>query len=270
MTTTIRPDIRAITQPTPKSGKHVQDQSEFAFHSSSVPRAILKPANALLALLPENEYQQLAWGLEPVRFRKEQIVYEVGEVMRDAIFVNSGIASVQSISDRGPSVEVATINNRGFIGVALIFGVDKACYRVKAETRIDAVKIDKSVLREVCHRSEKLQPLLLQYADLLETQIIQAVICRAAHDLKQRVARWLLYMSDSLEVYSLNVTYEQLSRALGKPRKSVGVVSEELEREKLIECGRANISIIERKGLECVACECYQIVKEKSDLVGKD
>jgi len=42
-----------------------------------------------------------------------------------------------------------------------------------------------------------------------------------------------------------------------------------LERAGLIECGRGNIRIIERKALEHVACECYRIVKEKSDWIGK-
>jgi len=237
--------------------------------ASPVERATLTPTNRLLAWLPNNEYQQLAPSLQPVRFPKNEILYEAGEVMPHAIFVNSGIASVQAISDDGQRIEVATVSNRGFIGVALILGVDKACYRVVAQTRIEAVKIDTFLLRELCNRSEKLQSLLLHYADLLETQIIQAVICRVAHDLKQRVARWLLHITDSLEVDTFSVTHEQLSNALGKHRNRVGVVTGELERAGLIECGRGNIRIIERKALEHVACECYRIVKEKSDWIGK-
>ena len=237
--------------------------------SSPNGRAILAPTNRLLVSLPKSEYQQLALSLEPVWFPKNGILYEAGEVMPDAIFVNSGIASVQAISDDGQSVEVATVDNRGFIGVALIFGVDTACYRVVAQTRIEAMKIDSLLLREMCNRSEKLHRLLLHYADLLETQIIQAVICRVAHDLKQRVARCLLHITDSLEADTFSVTHEQLSDALGKHRNRVGVVTGELERARLIECGRGNIRIVERQALERVACECYRIVKEKSDWIGK-
>src|ERR1051325_2155811 len=237
--------------------------------SSPFQRGTVPPLNGLLAVLPKTEYQQMTTSLEPARFPKNGILYEAGEPMRHAIFVNSGIASVQAISDDGQRVEVATVSNRGFIGVALLLGVDKACYRVTAQTRIDAVKIDGLLLRELCHRSEKLQQVLLRYADLLETQIIQAVICRVAHDVKQRVARWLLHITDSLDADTFSVTHEQLSGALGSHRNRVGVVTGELERAKLIECGRGNIRIIERKALERVACECYRIVKEKSDWIGK-
>jgi len=236
---------------------------------SPVQRVTFPLSNRLLALLPKNEFQQLALELEPVRFPKNRILYEAGELMRDAIFVSSGIASVQAISDDGQCVEVATVSDHGFIGVALILGVDRACYRVVAQTRIDAVKIDAMLLRELCNRSEKLQQLLLRYADLLETQIIQAVICRVAHDLKQRIARWLLQIADSVGEDSFRVTHEQLSNALGKHRNRVGVVTKELERSRLIECGRGSIRIIERKALEGVACDCYRIVKDKSDWIGK-
>ena len=237
--------------------------------ASSFQPATVTPLNGLLALLPKAEYQEMTTSLEPVRFPKNGILYEAGAPMRRAIFVNSGIASVQAISDDGQRVEVATVGKCGFIGVALLLGVDTACYQVTAQTRIDAVKIDGLLLREWCNRSEKLQEVLLHYANLLETQIIQAVICRVAHDLKQRVARWLLHITDSLEADAFSVTHEQLSGALGKHRNRVGVVTGELERAKLIECGRGNIRIIERKALERVACECYRIVKEKSDWIGK-
>lgn len=237
--------------------------------ASLAQRAILPLENRLLSVLSADEYQRLAGNLERIHFPKHGIVYEAGDTMRHATFLNRGIVSVVAITNAADAVEVGIVGREGFIGVPLILGADTACYQVVAQTRIEAVKIDSGALREHVNRSEKLQQLLLRYADVLETQIIQSVLCRVAHSLKARVARWLLMTTDSLDSDAFSVTHEQLSIVLGKHRNRVGIVTSELEKEGLVECGRGSIRVVDRKALEAVACECYGIVRQKINWIGR-
>jgi CRP-like cAMP-binding protein len=130
------------------------------------------------------------------------------------------------------------------------------------------MKVDSLVLREQFNSSDTLQRLLLQYANVLQTQAVQATVCRVLHNLNQRLARWLLVTSDCLEADVFKVTHEQIATALGKHRNRVGVAASRLQREGLIECERGRIKIVEREGLKAVACECYRIVQACMDSVG--
>jgi Mn-dependent DtxR family transcriptional regulator len=49
---------------------------------------------------------------------------------------------------------------------------------------------------------------------------------------------------------------------LGLRRSTVSATAEELQRHGLIDYSRGKIKILDRSGLEEVACECYRVVKE--------
>src|SRR6266699_3380794 len=147
--------------------------------------------NRLLTSLFRDEYELLARSLEPVRYPRNRILYEAGDTMRQAIFINRGMASVLAITDKGEPIDVGTVGREGFVGVPLILRADKASYRVMTQTRIEAVRIDSGVLREHLSRSGKLQEVLLSYANVLQTQAVQAIVCRLLHTLEQRLSRRL-------------------------------------------------------------------------------
>jgi hypothetical protein len=50
--------------------------------------------NRLLALLPPAEYERLVPNLEPIRLPRNRILYEAGDEMRYAYFLNNGLASL--------------------------------------------------------------------------------------------------------------------------------------------------------------------------------
>src|SRR6266498_2146650 len=225
--------------------------------------------NRLLTALFRNEYELLARSLEPVRYPRNKILYEAGDTMRQAIFINRGMASVLAITDKGEPIDVGTVGREGFVGVPLILRADKASYRVMAQTRIEAVKIDSEVLREHFSRSGKLQEVLLGYANVLQTQAVQAVVCRPLHTLEQRLSRRLLVIIDCLDTDVFNLTHEQIATVLGRHRNRVGVVARGLQEEGLIELSRGSVKILDRQGLRAAACECYRIVKECMDAAGE-
>jgi hypothetical protein len=55
---------------------------------------------------------------------------------------------------------------------------------------------------------------------------------------------------------------------LGTGRATVSLAAEILQRSKLIFYSRGKVDILDRKGLEGAACECYQSIRAEDDRLG--
>jgi Mn-dependent DtxR family transcriptional regulator len=89
------------------------------------------------------------------------------------------------------------------------------------------------------------------------------VACNGAHNLKQRLARWLLMMRDRSDDDALAITQNLLAEMLGVQRPSITNAVRELERAGVIEHGRQQVTIRDRQGLIEASCECYQLVRTR-------
>jgi Crp-like helix-turn-helix domain len=87
--------------------------------------------------------------------------------------------------------------------------------------------------------------------------------CNALHTMESRLARWLLQARDRIDSDVLPLTQEFLSQMLGVQRPTVTLVTHQLEQEGVIQNRRGRIIIVDRKGLEKLACECYAIVRDR-------
>ena len=61
------------------------------------------------------------------------------------------------------------------------------------------------------------------------------------------------------------MTQEFIAGMLGGRRESVTVAAGRLQDARLIHYARGRIKIVNRKGLEATACECYRIVKQEEN-----
>jgi len=68
---------------------------------------------------------------------------------------------------------------------------------------------------------------------------------------------------DRIDTEELPLTHELLADMLGVRRSSVSEVLEPLQKKGLIRYRRGKLTILNRKGLESAACECYRAVKEE-------
>jgi Mn-dependent DtxR family transcriptional regulator len=78
--------------------------------------------------------------------------------------------------------------------------------------------------------------------------------------LRARFARYLLMTADRARSREIRLTHNFLSRMLGVRRPGVTIAAGELERSKLIQCGRGKITILDRKRLSASSCACYRII----------
>src|SRR5262249_31676243 len=106
--------------------------------------------------------------------------------------------------------------------------------------------------------------LIDRHVGLLLFQGQQNAVCHALHSMEARLCRRLLQASDTLDTRVLDVTQEFYSQMLGVQRTSVSLVAHGLQRVGCIQTRRGKIELKDRAQLESLACECYEIMKERT------
>lgn len=217
-------------------------------------------ANRLLTLLPRKEYEQLLVNLERVQLAKGEVIYNPGDKVRYIYFPITTVISLISMTQDGNTIEVALVGDEGVVGVSSVLGATRTSYLATVQIAGDALRVKSDVLKEWIHHHHSLRELLLCYVHFLLTQVIQSAVCNHFHSATQRLCRWLLLTSDRAKTDNLPLTQELISQMLGTPRTSVTALAKELQDDGLISYSRGQITLLNRTGLEEVACECYQVV----------
>ncbi len=222
-----------------------------------------RPGNAILAAIPKEEYGRLLSHLEVVPLTRGQIVYNVGDTVRHAYFVLTGVLSLLSVTADGRTVEVAAVGSEGVAGVSADFAAGRSPHQVVVQNAGNAFRIRADLLREAFRRGGRLQELLLRYSHSLLRQISQAAACNHFHSIEQRLCRRLLVSGDRVKSDTFYITQEFISQVLGAPRSGVTAAAGALKGRGLIGYSRGKITILDRRGLETITCECYRMLADE-------
>ncbi|SRR6266496_2388757 len=216
--------------------------------------------NRLLAALPKEEGQRLAAHLEFVPLTLGQVLHEAYEPIRHVYFpINSVVALISPLKD-GSMVELGMIGAEGMVGISLLLETDKPFCQAMVQTGDGAMRLKAAQLREELERSGKLRSLLLRYTHVLMAQLAQTSACHRLHDLKERFACWLLMVHDRMQRDELFLTHDFVSQMLGVRRPVVTDTAQSLQKAGLISYSRGHVKILNRRGLEDIACEHYECV----------
>lgn len=99
---------------------------------------------------------------------------------------------------------------------------------------------------------------------------MQTSLCNQHHSVVQRLSRMLLQNLDRLQSNSIKMTQELIANVLGTRRERVSEAAGSLQRAGLIRYRRGYIDVLDRPGLEDVACECYAAVKAEFNCLFSD
>jgi CRP-like cAMP-binding protein len=215
--------------------------------------------NKILASL-EAHSQQLD-TLEPVALHRGTILSEPDQKAEHVYFLNNALVSLVSTNADGAAIEIGMVGNEGMVGVPAILG-GVTPYRAVVQMSGDGFRISSQQLYEEVRRNSFLRDLLLKYTNAFLVQIAQSSICNCYHTLQERLCRWLLVARDAVRSDDLSLTHDVIARLLGTRRASVTVAAGLLQRAGLIKISRGRITILDGKGLEEMACECYGILRD--------
>jgi CRP-like cAMP-binding protein len=203
--------------------------------------------------------------LDPTPLPFKLIVFQPNEPIEYVYFPTEGIVSLVGSGDDERSVEVATVGNEGMVGLAAFLKVRSAPLTAIVQIAGNAVRMRADALEEQLENGNGLDGILRRYTQALLTQIAQSVVCNRLHSMDERLARWLLMSHDRVQADEFSLTQEFMSQMLGVGRPRVTETAARLQAAGLIRHKRGSVTILDRRGLEDVACECYGIVRRNYD-----
>ncbi|MGC1647979.1 MAG: Crp/Fnr family transcriptional regulator [Candidatus Sulfotelmatobacter sp.] len=160
------------------------------------------------------------------------------------------------------------VGNEGFTGTPAVVGLSSGPLRAVVQVTGDGFRIKVGALQNALKSTPDLQLMLNRYAVVRSMQVAQTAACNRLHEIKQRLARWLLMTQDRVDSGALPITHDFLATMLGTDRPSVSVAAGALQKKGLIEYTRGAVKIVNRKKLEDSACECYSVIRQYDGELG--
>jgi CRP-like cAMP-binding protein len=221
--------------------------------------------NRLLAALLPIDFALLAPHLRAVHYKQGILLQNAGDPIERVYFPHSGMISVLAVMQTGNCIETATIGREGAVGAIAGLGGRIATGRAVQQVEGISSQIAASRFQSAVNESPGIRDLVLRYNDVQIALIQQAAGCNALHPVVARMCRWLLQTRDRSDSNMLPLTQEFLSEMLGVQRTTVTVLARELQEAGLIHYRRGRIEIVHRPGLEKRACDCYGVVRRKTE-----
>jgi CRP-like cAMP-binding protein len=222
--------------------------------------------NKLLAALPQADYRRIFSSLTTVPLSFKQVLHKAGGKIDAVYFPGGGVCSVTNVMSDGRMVETATIGNEGMVGMTAFFGGDVAVG--EAFVQVAGGSAQSMPLDAFTHELDRRGPfyeVIGRYGQALQALIMQSAACFSMHSVEERCCRWLLMTHDRVGQDNFQLTHEFLSYMLGVRRPTVSLVLGTLDRAGVVLNGTKKITIVNRKRLEDMSCECYQVVKSTFD-----
>ena len=222
-------------------------------------------ANRLLGLLPPKDYRRLRPHLRRVPLNYRQSLYRANKPLGYVYFIETGVGSLVNTMANGDAAEVGTIGNEGVVGLPLLLGDDRAPTSVYVQVPGTGLRMTAAAFKKELARSASMRAVMLRYVHAVFNQVAQSAACNQFHSIEQRCARWLLMTHDRMHSDEFLLTQEFLAMMLGVQRTGVSVAASALQRAGLIRYSRGIVTMLDRRGLQRRACECYGVSKREFD-----
>jgi CRP-like cAMP-binding protein len=221
------------------------------------------PRNRLLVALSESDFRQLQPELEFIECKREQVLVDADSSLDHIYFPDSGVISVVAVYPDGSIIEMATIGREGGTGFQAVFGAKTSSARLLVQVPGTAAKMSRQAFLRAMEAVPGFLTLVQAHVLAFLEQVMVSAACNGAHNVRQRLARWLLMMRDRHDSDELPLTQDLLAEMLGVHRPSITNAAQALQRDGLIECGRRRVTILNRDGLIGASCECYRLVRTR-------
>jgi CRP-like cAMP-binding protein len=222
-----------------------------------------KTGNRLLDAAQPAGIEHLQPHLEPVAL----VLAEPLDPAEYAYFPVAGLISVVAAMKDGASVETGMTGREGVYSVSAILSDDTPSETAVVQLPGRALRVKARLLREAMQADGTLRKLLLRYTQARIGAVTQSAACNQLHLLEQRCARWLLACHDRAEADRFRMTHEFLAMMLGVRRTGVTLAAQALQKNGLITYAHGAMTVLDREGLEAVACECYRVIQDGFDRV---
>ena len=225
------------------------------------------PDNRLLGDLPEADRRAVVALARRVDLHADEDVFEPGEVPDFVVFPTSGICSHVMLLKSGRTVHAGTVGNEGMLGLAVYLGVDFEAHAHVVKVAGDGLRMPSDAFLEMTRRSPAFEATVRRYVAYTIRAANQAVACNALHSVMERTCRWILATHDRIGDDDLPMKHEFLAEMAATHRQTVTAITGDLQRAGVIRHQRGRLRVVDRRGLEERACECYVAVRRMYERV---
>ena len=219
---------------------------------------MLKTApNDLIERLPGRERKRFLDDCDGVDLAFGEVLCEAGPDTAHVYFPTGSFISLVAQVDAHPALEIGMVGREGMVGAQLVLGVAASPLRALVQGAGHAWRMAAAGFENTLARSPALRQELNRYLFVLLAQTASSAGCLHFHQIGPRLARWLLLTQDRANGDSFRVTHEFLAFMLGVRRVGVTVAAGELQRRGFISYRRGHVQVLDRVGLQAVACSCY-------------
>jgi CRP-like cAMP-binding protein len=218
--------------------------------------------NRLIDGLPSETRNRILKRCAPVELAFGSVLCEANQPLRHVYFPLTGFISLVAIVKDHPPLEIGLIGDEGMLGATLALDVTSARLRGIVQGAGTALRMTAAQLSLLLRENRVLRRTINRYLFVLLAQQSRSIACTRFHEIKSRLARWLLMTHDRAHADQFYLTHQYLADMLGVQRSAVTIAAGALQRNKVIRYVRGEIIVLDRRALEAASCECYRAVIE--------
>jgi CRP-like cAMP-binding protein len=223
--------------------------------------------NQLLAILPPADFGLLSPYLQKISLDQDAVLVRLGDQIQHVFFPHSGAVSFMLDMTNGQTVATAIVGHDGAVGMLSVLGPARSSVTAVVRVAGAASQISASRFDAAFRRSSAIRDAVQAHTRALLVQFQHGAACNALHPVEARTARWLLHIHDLIDRDVMPLTQEALSQLLGVRRTTVTQVVQKLRADGVVRSERRGLIEIDRPRLEKAACECYEIMRSKTDRI---
>lgn len=221
--------------------------------------------NKILAGINDADYRDFFSQLESVSLAQGQVIYDAESTIDYVYFPETAVFSMLSTMEDGRTVEVGPVGDEGLVGLRIFLGAENSLDQVIVHVAGEAKRMRASLFKRIgVIEGSQLADRLLRYTQMLLAMTARSGACNKVHSTEQQLSRWLLMMRDYAGD-ELALTHDLIALTLGVRRAGVTEAANGFRNAGVIDYRRGHIEIVDRAGLEALACECYAAVKKEYD-----
>jgi len=231
----------------------------------AMPAEMARPRNFLLRSLPIEELERLSPLLHKVPLTPRRFLQHTGLPIEHVFFIEEGLVSVLAKVDERNAVEVGLIGRDGVVGAIVVLGADTAAFSHFVQVGGSALKVGIDDFFRALPALPRLREALHLSLHRSLVQSAQVAACSLSHSFEQRLASWLLMAHERCDMNELPITQDLLARSLGVRRPTVSDAFKQLAQRGVFAKDRGRVRILDRAGLERIACRCYRAMCRQRD-----
>jgi CRP-like cAMP-binding protein len=218
--------------------------------------------------MKEEDVAALRPHLRELYVARGQILIAENAHVTHVYFPSSAVLSSVIVLRDGRQCEVSTLGTEGLGGGLACLTGEASTERLFAQIAGGVIGLPADALKARALASPALLNLLLQRLQASQAEAGQGVACNALHEAPARLARWLLMTMDRTGTSEFPLTQTYLAVMVGVQRTTISGVANRLKQKGLIAYSRGQMTILDPAGLEVEACECYAVIRNRSDALG--